>query len=277
MSAPTRASVSPERPAAGRHPGAFRVLFMDVADEDQAALEALCPSSWWPRFLPDTQIDADDGAAALAQVLCVFVRTPVTRELLQRMPAPRLAASRSAGVDHIDLDACRERSVAVVHVPDYGAATVAEHSFALLLGLARHLCEARGRALQGRFSYRGLTGFELEGKVLGVVGFGRIGSHVARIAQGFGMKVLTFDPRPRPQATIVLGINFVGWSELLKRSDILSLHVPLTPAETIDAIRALTGIEPDPARSIAKTNASLGLRRDFLRRRSRARKVPRVP
>ncbi|MCH2242495.1 MAG: phosphoglycerate dehydrogenase, partial [Aquabacterium sp.] len=185
---------------------------MDIAAEDQAALEALCPSSWWPRFLADTQLDADDGAAALAQALCVFVRTPVTRQSLQRMPALRLVATRSTGVDHIDLDACRERGIAVVHV---------------LLGLARHVCEARGRALQGRFSYRGLTGFELEGKVLGIVGFGRIGTHVARIAQGFGMKVLSFDPRPRPQATIPLGVDFVGWSELLERSEILSLHVPL--------------------------------------------------
>jgi len=229
MNASPSGSVLPERPAAGSPPGALRVLFMDVAADDQAMLESLCPSSWWPRFVPDAQIEADDSAAALAQVLCVFVRTPVTRELLQRMPALRLVATRSAGVDHIDLDACRERDISVVHVPDYGAATVAEHTFALLLGLARHLCAARGRALQGGFSYRGLTGFELEGKVLGIVGFGRIGTHVARIAQGFGMKVLTFDPRPRPQATIALGINFVGWSELLERSDILSLHVPLTP------------------------------------------------
>lgn len=221
--------VPPGAPTAAGSPAALRVLFMDIAAEDQAALEALCPSSWWPRFLADTQLDADDGAAALAQALCVFVRTPVTRQSLQRMPALRLVATRSTGVDHIDLDACRERGIAVVHVPDYGAATVAEHTFALLLGLARHVCEARGRALQGRFSYRGLTGFELEGKALGIVGFGRIGTHVARIAQGFGMKVLSFDPRPRPRATIPLGVDFVGWSELLERSEILSLHVPLTP------------------------------------------------
>jgi D-lactate dehydrogenase len=215
-------------PPAGSGPETLRVLFADVGPDDRATLEPLCPRSWWPRFLPDTQLDTDDGAAALAQVLCVFVRTPVSRELLQRMPALRLVATRSAGVDHIDLAACRERSIVVSHVPDYGAATVAEHTFALLLGLARHLCEARIRATQGSFSYRGLTGFELEGKVLGVVGCGRIGTHVARIAHGFGMKVLTFDPRPRPQASIALGIDFVGWSELLERSDVLSLHVPLT-------------------------------------------------
>lgn len=229
MNAPPGELVSHEGASAGGVPEALRVLFMDVGREDQATLETLRPRSWWPRFVPDTQLDADDGAAALAHVLCVFVRTPVTRELLRGMPALRLVATRSAGVDHIDLAACRESGIAVVHVPDYGAATVAEHAFTLLLGLARHLCEARGRALQGSFSYRGLTGFELEGKVMGVVGCGRIGTHVARIAHGFGMRVVTFDPRPRPEATMALGIEFVGWSELLERSDVLSLHVPLSP------------------------------------------------
>jgi D-lactate dehydrogenase len=221
-------AVLPEEVPVDSAPEVLRVLFMDVGAEDRATLEALCPRSWQPHFLPDVQLDADDGAAALAQVLCMFVRTPVTRELLQRMPALRLVATRSAGVDHIDLDACRERGIAVVHVPDYGAATVAEQTFALLLGLARRLCEARGRAWQGRFSYRGLTGFELQGKVLGIVGCGRIGTHVARIAHDFGIKVLAFDPRLPPDAAIRLGIDLVGWTELLERSDILSLHVPLS-------------------------------------------------
>lgn len=229
MNTPPRELMSKGGTVANSAPATLRVLFIDVSPEDQATLETLRPRSWWPRFLPDTQLDADDEAAALTHVLCVFIRTPVTRELLRRMPALRLVATRSAGVDHIDLAACRERNVAVVHVPDYGAATVAEHAFTLLLALARHLCEARARALQGSFSYRGLTGFELEGKVLGVVGYGRIGTHVARIAHGFGMRFVTFDPRPRPEAAISLGIDFVGWFELLERSDILSLHVPLTP------------------------------------------------
>lgn len=222
-------TVSPQGIAADSVAGALRVLFVDVGPEDRATLEALCPRTWSPRFLVDTQPDADDGADALTQVLCVFVRTRVTRELLQRMPALSLVATRSAGTDHVDLAACQERGIPVVHVPDYGAATVAEHTFALLLALARYLCEARARALQGSFSYRGLTGFELEGKVLGVIGYGRIGAHVARIAHGFGMKVLTFDPHPRPDAAISLGVNFVGWTELLERSDILSLHLPLAP------------------------------------------------
>lgn len=229
MSIPPGEPVSSEGAVAENDPGGLRVLFTDIGPEDQISLETLCPRSWRVHFQSDTQLDVGDGAAPLAQVLCVFVRTPVTRKLLQHMPAVRLVATRSAGVDHIDLAACRESGIAVVHVPDYGAATVAEHTFTLLLGLARHLCEARSRVLQGGFSYRGLTGFELQGKVLGIVGCGRIGAHVARIALGFGMKVLSFDPQSQPKAANSLSIDFVGWSELLERSDILSLHVPLTP------------------------------------------------
>ncbi|MFZ5505043.1 MAG: hypothetical protein ACOY7P_06095, partial [Pseudomonadota bacterium] len=90
MSAMFSGSVSPEAPAAARPPTGLRVLFIDVAAEDQVALETLCPGSWRPRFLPDTQIDADGSAAALVEVLCVFIHTPVTRELLRHMPALRL-------------------------------------------------------------------------------------------------------------------------------------------------------------------------------------------
>jgi len=229
MNDPSSALVPSKGQSASIAPGAMRVLFVDVGPEDRATLEELSPRSWQPEFLADAQPDADDRAAALAQVLCVFVRTPVTPELLQRMPVLRLVATRSAGVDHIDLAACRERGIEVINVPDYGSATVAEHTFSLLLALARHLFEARSRVLQGSFSYRGLTGFELEGKVLGIAGFGRIGMHVARIAHGFGMRVVTFDPRPQPEAAISLDVTFVEWSELLERSDILSLHLPLTP------------------------------------------------
>lgn len=144
------------------------------------------------------------------------------------MPRLGLVTTRSTGFDHIDLQACRERGIAVCTVPDYGSATVAEHAFALLLALSRRIPEAQSRARRGSFSYRGLTGFDLEGKVLGVVGCGRIGQHVMRIAGGFGMQRLAFDPSPQPGLDISLGIQFVPLPELLRRSDVVSLHGPLT-------------------------------------------------
>lgn len=217
MNAPPSELLPPGGRAADSAPGPLRVLFVDVSPEDRAALEAQRPRSWWPRFLADKQIALDD-----------HVRTPVTGELLQRMPALRLVATRSAGVDHIDLTVCRERGIVVSHVPDYGAATVAEHSPLRCCWRSPATC-ARHAPVHSRAASRTAdSGFELERKVLGVVGCGRIGSHVARIAKGFEMSVVTFDPRPRPEDALSLGVDFVGWSELLERSDVLSLHVPLT-------------------------------------------------
>lgn len=184
MNAPPSELLPPGGRAADSAPGPLRVLFVDVSPEDRAALEAQRPRSWWPRFLADKQIALDD-----------HVRTPVTGELLQRMPALRLVATRSAGVDHIDLTVCRERGIVVSHVPDYGAATVAEHSFALLLAIACHLCEARARALQGSFSYRGLR---LRAGTQGA-GCRRLRAHrIARGANREGLRNERRDIRPAP-------------------------------------------------------------------------------
>jgi D-lactate dehydrogenase len=142
------------------------------------------------------------------------------------LPRLRLIATRSTGFDHIDLDYCRRSGITVCNVPDYGDHTVAEHAFALLLALCRHLVEAAERTRRGDFSTTGLRGFELAGKTLGVVGLGRIGRRVATIGRGFGMAVLAFDPRPDPGAAEALGLRYTRLDDLLARSDVVSLHVP---------------------------------------------------
>jgi D-lactate dehydrogenase len=203
------------------------IAFFDVGLDDQRALSALCPPDWRLRFHESIDIDPNTPELTTTQVLCVFVRTGVTRQIIDAMPNLALVTTRSTGLDHIDLQACRERGVVVSGVADYGSGTVAEHTFALLLAIARRVCEARARANQGSFSYRGLTGFDLEGKTLGIVGCGRIGQHMLRIARGFGMELLAFDPAPMPGLASGLGVRYVSWSELLQRSDVISLHVPL--------------------------------------------------
>ena len=208
-------------------PEAPVIDFFDVGQDDQRHLSEVCPPGWRLRFHESNDIDLHDPALAQTEVLCVFVRTPVTKQVIAAMPKLALVTTRSAGVDHIDIQTCRERGVVVSRVPDYGSGTVAEHTFALLLAVARRICDARARARQGSFSYRGLTGFDLEGKRLGIVGCGRIGRHVMRIARGFGMELLAFDPAPQPDLAIRLGARYVSWSELLQCSDVISLHVPL--------------------------------------------------
>ena len=135
-----------------------------------------------------------------AEVLSIFFHTRVTAAFLAAHPGLGLVATRSTRADHVDLEACRKRGVTVANVPSYGEHTVAEHTFALILTLSRRLRELiRPPERTDRIAYGEVRAFELRDKTLGVVGAGRIGGHVIRIARAFGMRVLAFDPsRPDP-------------------------------------------------------------------------------
>ena len=170
------------------------------------------------------------GQAAGAQIVTVFIRSRVTRQVLEQLPDLRLIATRSTGYDHIDLDACRERGIVVSNVPRYGENTVAEHTFGLILTLTRRIHQAYIRTSRGDFSLRGLEGIDLLGRTLGVVGVGRIGLHVVRIAKGFGMRVIAFDVARQPLIAEVLGFEYVPLDDLLRQADIVTLHVPLLPS-----------------------------------------------
>lgn len=164
------------------------------------------------------------------EAVSVFVHSRLDASTVNALPQTvRLIATRSTGCDHIDLRACRRRGIAVCNVPRYGEHTVAEHTFALILSLSRNVHRAHQRALRHGFSsLEGLEGFDLQGKVLGVIGGGNIGLHVVKIARGFDMEVLVHDQRRIPILAEVLGFSYVGLEELLRRSDIVTLHVPLT-------------------------------------------------
>jgi len=161
-----------------------------------------------------------------AEVLSVFIYSQVSAEVLARLPQLRFIATRSTGYDHIDLAACKQRGVAVANVPNYGENTVAEHTFALILALSRHVHKSYLRVTQGNLSREGLTGFDLKGKTIGVIGAGRIGLHVVKIARGFGMDVLVTDVRQDTFLAELLNFRYVPVEELLARSHILSLHMP---------------------------------------------------
>jgi len=158
-------------------------------------------------------------------VLSVFIRSPITANLLDRMPNLRMIATRSTGSDHIDLAACDGRGIVVSNVPHYGENTVAEFTFALMLALSRHLVRAINHTRSCDFSLQGLQGIDLRGRTLGVIGAGNIGLHVIRIARGFAMNVLAYDVRPQPLIAEVLDFRYVEMDELLRESDIVSLHV----------------------------------------------------
>jgi D-lactate dehydrogenase len=165
-----------------------------------------------------------------AEVVSPFVNSRLDAGVLARLPRLKLIATRSTGYDHIDLDYCRAHGITVCNVPDYGDSTVAEHVFALLLAISRHLIEAVQRTRRGVFGQADLRGFELKGRRLGVIGTGRIGRRVIAIAKGFGMDVVAFDTAPDDAAARRLGFRYTGFGDVLAEADILTLHVPSSPA-----------------------------------------------
>ncbi len=173
---------------------------------------------------------ATAAAAADAEVISVFIHSPVSPEVLAALPRLRFIAARSTGFDNIDLETCHARGITVSNVPNYGENTVAEHTFGLILALSRNLHRAYVRTARGDFSLAGLRGFDLKDKTLGVIGAGSIGLHVVRIARGFGMQVLANDIRQTRLLADVLGFRYVNLDELLSRSDVISLHLPYSPA-----------------------------------------------
>ncbi len=164
-------------------------------------------------------------------ILCVFVDCPVTKPVLDKCPKLKFIATRSTGFDHIDMKECQARSIIVSNVPTYGENTVAEFAFALLLALSRKLYPAVKQVKEeGNFFTQDLQGFDLKGKTIGIVGAGHIGMHMVKMALGFDMKVLAFDPHPKQELAKQFGFEYADLNQLLSESDVVSLHVPYLPA-----------------------------------------------
>ncbi len=162
-----------------------------------------------------------------AEILSVFVGSQVTAEVMDRFPKLKLITTRSTGFDHIDTAEAKKRKIVVSNVPAYGSVTVAEFAFALLLTVSRKVFPAYNQILeQGNFEKEGLRGFDLHEKILGVVGVGKIGQNVIKIANGFGMKVIAFDKTPDDDLAKEKDFEYVKFDELLQKSDVISLHLP---------------------------------------------------
>ena len=164
------------------------------------------------------------------EAISVFVGSKIDAAVLEHLPHLKFIATRSAGFDHIDITECKKRGIAVAYVPGYGDHTVAEFTFGLILSLSRKIYAGIDRVKElGDFSFEGLRGFDLFGKKLGVVGTGRIGKEVIKIAKGFGMEVVANDLFKNNEAAATLGFAYVNFDELLASADIVTFHCPLTP------------------------------------------------
>ncbi|WP_430492005.1 2-hydroxyacid dehydrogenase [Pseudomonas fulva] len=209
----------------------MRALLFSSQHYDQESFTQAALGGGVALHFQSARLTAD--TAPLAQgfdVVCPFINDELDATVLQCLArgGTRLVALRSAGYNHVDLAAAKRLGIDVVRVPAYSPQAVAEHAVALILALNRRLHRAYNRTREGDFTLHGLTGFDLHGKSVGVVGTGQIGAAFARIMAGFGCQLLAYDPCPDPQLE-ALGVRYMSLPALLGQARIISLHCPLTP------------------------------------------------
>ena len=207
-----------------------KLVFFDVDEQEQTVIRnAFARESGYDVAVHSEPLTARNASLARdADGIGVFIRSHLTPDILNQLPNIRMIAAMSTGFDHIDVDACRKRNIAVCNVPSYGDNTVAEYAFGLMLALTRKFRSTFRRVEQGEFGREGLQGTDLKGKTLGLIGTGRIGSHLARLAWAAGMKVAAYDLHPNPDLAEQYGVRYLSLDEVLDQSDVISLHVPYT-------------------------------------------------
>jgi D-3-phosphoglycerate dehydrogenase / 2-oxoglutarate reductase len=209
-----------------------------VADKiSERGIDLLKRQPGWNIVL--TTKDTLNAEIADADALIVRSATKVTAELLQNAPRLKVVGRAGVGVDNIDLDAATTRGVLVMSTPGGNAVSVAEHTFALLLALARQVPKLDKAMHEGRWEKSSAAGTEVRGKTLGLIGLGRIGSEVALRAGAFDMRVLGYDPYISEAAAKQVQVELVPLEKLLAESDFVSLHTGLSPA-TQNLINAST-------------------------------------
>jgi D-3-phosphoglycerate dehydrogenase len=192
------------------------------------------------RELPEALIDQRFGLAP-AQLraliggytaLIIRSETRITGDLLAAARDLKVVGRAGSGVDNIDLEAALRRGVLVVYAPMGNVLAAAEHTMALLLALARHMPSATNSLRAGRWEKSRLVGVELSGKVLGILGLGKIGREVARLAQAFSMRVVAFDPYRFTEQAQRAGVRLLGKEEVLMQADFITLHAAITDGRT---------------------------------------------
>jgi len=198
------------------------------------------------RYLEPRLAEVTATLAAGCQAICAFVNDRLNHLVLEALATSgtRLIALRSAGFNHVDLEAAKRLGLTVARVPAYSPYAVAEHTLALVLSLNRKIFRAYNRVREGNFALDGLLGFDLHGRTAGIVGTGQIGTLVARSMAAFGCRLVGYDVRQN-DACLALGLTYVPLEQLWSEADIITLHAPLTPAtrHMVDA-RAVASMKP---------------------------------
>ncbi|MBR4110994.1 MAG: hydroxyacid dehydrogenase [Clostridia bacterium] len=207
----------------------MKIVFFETTEHERNMFEEALKDNDLVFFEEEIQ-DVNIDKFWDADIISVFVHSKVSKDILEKMTNLKTITTRSTGVDHIDSNYCKEKEIAIKNVPLYGENTVAEHTFALILSLSRKIHKSYIRTINGNFSPDGIQGFDLEDKTLGIIGGGRIGLHVARMAKSFGMHVRVYDIKEDEFLAELINFKYVSLDDIYKESDIISLHVPLNDA-----------------------------------------------
>lgn len=215
-----------------------RFAVFDTKPYDRASLAPAAEKSGVKLVFHEFRLDSETVPLVRdVDGVCVFVNDHVTRDVVEALAdaGVKIIALRCAGFNNVDLAAAAENDILVVRVPAYSPYAVAEHAVALLMALNRKVAKAHNRVHELNFSLHGLVGFDIHGKTVGIIGTGKIGKVTAEILSGFGTTVLLYDPFPDEKWAKKHKFTYVPLKELAGRSDIISLHTPLT-SETLHLV-----------------------------------------
>lgn len=205
----------------------MKISFFDMKEKEEISFLKKYLKNHTLKFFSQSIHDVPLDQYEDSEIISVFIYSETKKEILSKLKKLKCVLTRSTGFDHIDTNYCSMKKIAVGNVPLYGENTVAEHTFALMLNLARNVHKSYLREKEGNFSIDGLRGFDLKGKTLGILGVGHIGLHVIKMARGFGMNVIAYDINQNHFLAEVMHYSYATQEEVLKKADILSLHMPL--------------------------------------------------
>ncbi|MBI4097378.1 MAG: hydroxyacid dehydrogenase [Candidatus Levybacteria bacterium] len=201
-----------------------KIVFFEVQDWEKEILQKEFPEA----VLSDQKLSIDNASSfSDAEIVSSFIYSSLTKEVIDTLSRLKLIVTRSTGFDHIDIAYCKSKNIAVANVPEYGSNTVAEHTFALILTLTRKMYKSVNQAKNLNFDHREIRGIDVCEKTIGIVGLGKIGINVLRIAKGFGMKMIVCTRSQKEDLAKQYGFTYVTLDTLLQTADIISLHVPL--------------------------------------------------
>lgn len=201
------------------------ICFFEISDIEKLRFESKLKGHTL-KFFEDTIQNTNPSEYTDSDIISVFIHSKVNETTTNMCSNLKLIATRSTGMDHIDVEYFVSKNIAVKNVALYGENTVAEHTFALMLSLSRKIHESYVQSTKGKFTTEGLMGFDLKGKTIGIIGGGRIGLHVARMARSFGMHVRVYDIHQDDFLAELINFKYISLEELFKSADIISLHVP---------------------------------------------------